>query len=251
MKEITNQDNLPPKESNLGNQASNTNDFESLNIGERDYNEEVDEGFETMDDENASQENISSNSTTNEKNNDMKSEKKSSEGDSSPHDGKYFVIQKGMCQCNQGFKFPKFKVTSHQKHYWNDEEGNADYLAVTEDDLTLDPPAMPFGNCKLKPTSGGYLPCAYAPAGKWQKTYEKVKVMGKSCVTEISELMCSTGGKITILKHGQQSEAGKSNVMDANSQEQHIYNPLVNFDEFKAEVLDENEDDLDGEPKVW
>lgn len=251
MKEITNQDNLPPKESNLGNQASNTNDFESLNIGERDYNEEVDEGFETMDDENASQENISSNSTTNEKNNDMKSEKKSSEGDSSPHDGKYFVIQKGMCQCNQGFKFPKFKVTSHQKHYWNDEEGNADYLAVTEDDLTLDPPAMPFGNCKLKPTSGGYLPCAYAPAGKWQKTYEKVKVMGKSCVTEISELMCATGGKITILKHGQQSEAGKSNVMDANSQEQHIYNPLVNFDEFKAEVLDENEDDLDGEPKVW
>lgn len=251
MKEITNQDNLPPKESNLGNQASNTNDFESLNIGERDYNEEVDEGFETMDDENASQENISSNSTTNEKNNDMKSEKKSSEGDSSPHDGKYFVIQKGMCQCNQGFKFPKFKVTSHQKHYWNDEEGNADYLAVTEDDLTLDPPAMPFGNCKLKPTSGGYLPCAYAPAGKWQKTYEKVKVMGKSCVTEISELMCATGGKITILKHGQQSEAGKSNVMDANSQEQHIYNPLVNFDEFKAEALDENEDDLDGEPKVW
>ncbi len=51
--------------------------------------------------------------------------------------------------------------------------------------------------------------------------------MGKSCVTEISELMCSTGGKITILKHGQQSEAGKSNVMNANSQEQQIYNPLV------------------------
>lgn len=249
MKEITNQDNLPRKESNLGNQASNTNHFESLNIGETDYNEEVAEGFDTMDHENAFQKNISSNSTTDEKNNDMKSEKKSSEGDSSPHDGKYFVIQKGMCQCNQGFKFPKFKVTSHQKHYWNDEEGNADYLAVTEDDLTLDPLAMPFGNCKLKPTSGGYLPCAYAPAGKWTKTYEKVKVMGKSCVTEISELMCATGGKITILKHGQQSEAGKSNVMNANSQEQHTYNPLINFDEFKAEVLDE--DDLGNEAKVW
>ncbi len=108
---------------------------------------------------------------------------------------------------------------------------------------------MPFGNCKLKPTSGGYLPCAYAPAGKWQKTYEKVKVMGKSCVTEISELMCSTGGKITILKHGQQSEAGKSNVMNANSQEQRIYNPILDFEEFKEEILDE--DDLDGEPKVW
>lgn len=188
----------------------------------------------------------SSNSTTSDE---KKEEKKSSESSSSEHDGKYFVIQKGMCQCNQGFKFPKFKVTSHKKHYWNDEEGNADYLALTDDDLTLDPPAMPFGNCKLKPTSGGYLPCAYAPAGKWTKTYEKVKVMGKSCVTEISELMCATGGKITILKHGQQSEAGKSNVLNANSQEQRIYNPILNFDEFKEEIL--NEDDLDGEPKVW
>jgi hypothetical protein len=158
------------------------------------------------------------------------------ESSSSDHDGKYFVIQKGMCQCNQGFKFPKFKVTSHQKHYWNDADGQADYLAVTEDDLTLDPIAMPFGNCKLKPSSSGYLPCSYAPAGKWMKTYDKVKVMGKCCVTEISELMCSTGGKITIFKHGQQSEIGKSNLDKADSQEQHMYNPLVDFEEFKEEI---------------
>lgn len=165
---------------------------------------------------------------------------KGGESCSGPHDGKYFVIQKGTVQCNQGFKFPKFKVTSHQKHYWNNKEGEADYLAVTEDDLQFDPPAQPFGQCKLKPTSGGYLPCAYAAAGKWQKPYEKVKVMGKSCLTEISELMCTTGGKITILKHGQQSEAGKSNVASAKSQEQQVYNPVINFDEFKAET-EENE----------
>ncbi|SDI15851.1 DUF4280 and LysM peptidoglycan-binding domain-containing protein [Chryseobacterium jejuense] len=171
-----------------------------------------------------------------------KQDKKDKGGESSsgPHDGKYFVIQKGTVQCNQGFKFPKFKVTSHQKHYWNNKEGEADYLAVTEDDVQLDPPAQPFGQCKLKPTSGGYLPCAYAATGKWQKPYEKVKVMGKSCLTEISELMCTTGGKITILKHGQQSEAGKSNVASAKSQEQQVYNPVINFDEFKAET-EENE----------
>jgi hypothetical protein len=29
----------------------------------------------------------------------------------SPHDGKYFVIQKGKAQCNQGNQFPQFKVT--------------------------------------------------------------------------------------------------------------------------------------------
>ncbi|SIQ59288.1 PAAR-like protein [Chryseobacterium sp. RU33C] len=167
-----------------------------------------------------------------------KTEQQSDKEDSgsSPHEGKYFIVQKGTVQCNQGFKFPKFKVTSHQKHYWNDEEGNADYLAVTEDDLQLDPAAQPFGQCKLKPSSGGYLPCAYAPAGKWQKTYEKVKVMGKSCLTEISELMCSTGGKITILKHGQQSEIGKSQVAKANTQEQQVYNPVVDFDEFKEDT---------------
>lgn len=164
-------------------------------------------------------------------------EKDENKNSSSEHDGKYFVVQKGICQCNQGFKFPKFKVTSHQKHYWNDADGEADYLAVTEDDLTLDPSAMPFGNCKLKPTSGGYLPCTYAPAGKWTKTYEKVKVMGKSCLTEISELMCTTGGKITILKHGQRSEIGKSNVKNTNPNEQHVYNPVVNFEEFQKDIL--------------
>ncbi|AZA93109.1 Uncharacterised protein [Chryseobacterium nakagawai] len=165
---------------------------------------------------------------------------KAGESSSSPHDGKYFIIQKGTVQCNQGFKFPKFKVTSQQKHYWNNKEGEADYLAVTEDDVQLDPPAQPFGQCKLKPTPGGYLPCAYAPAGKWQKPYEKVKIMGKCCLTEISELMCTTGGKITILKHGQQNETGKGQVNNADSQEQQVYNPVVNFDKFKAET-DEKE----------
>ncbi|WP_379968308.1 PAAR-like protein [Epilithonimonas sp. UC225_85] len=182
--------------------------------------------------------------TSKEKQEESKEQKKEQQTESSPseHDGKYFVIQKGMCQCSQGFKFPKLKVTSHQKHYWNDADGQADYLAVTEDDLTFDPPAMPFGNCKLKPSSGGYLPCAFAPAGKWQKPYEKVKVMGKSCLTEMSELMCTTGGKITILKHGQQSEAGKSQVKKADAREQHIYNPVMNFEEFQEEVNEtENE----------
>lgn len=192
-------------------------------------------GFDYGEDEEEDSEDKESKSDEDQKENSEK--KQNDNSNSSEHDGKYFVVQKGMCQCNQGFKFPKFKVTSHQKHYWNDADGQADYLAVTEDDLSLDPPAMPFGNCKLKPTSGGYLPCVYAPAGKWTKTYEKVKVMGKSCLTEISELMCTTGGKITILKHGQRSEIGKSNVKNTNPNEQHIYNPVVNFEKFQEDIL--------------
>ena len=49
-------------------------------------------------------------------------------------------------------------------------------------------------------------------------------------------MLCSTGGKSTILKHGQQSEAGKRNVDNANTQEQQVYNPVVDFDEFKEEI---------------
>lgn len=155
----------------------------------------------------------------------------------SEHDGKYFVIQKGKAKCNQGISFPNFKVTSHQKHYWNDEKGEADYLAVTEDDLQFSPSVQPFGaQCKLQPTSSGYKPCSYSPAGKWQKCYEKVKVMDKSCLTELSELQCVIGGKITVMKHGQQSEIGKSNVMNADAKEQHVYNPVVDFEEFQDEI---------------
>jgi hypothetical protein len=160
---------------------------------------------------------------------------------SNEHENKHFVIQKGKAICDKGSKFPNFKVTSHQKHYWNDEEGQSDYLAVTEDDLQFTPPGSSFGQCKLKPSSGGYLPCAFAPAGKWRKTYEKVKVMGKSCLTEISELMCTTGGKITILKHGQRSEMGKSNVKNTDPTEQHVYNPVVNFEEFQEDILGADE----------
>ena len=211
---------------------------------QEEYDDEISfmNGFDEESEENNSKNNNEEESSKEKEKEEGKEEQEQEQqSQSSEHDGKCFVVQKGMCQCNQGFKFPQFKVTSHQKHYWNDKEGQADYLAVTEDDLTLDPPAMPFGNCKLKPSSGGYLPCTYAPAGKWTKTYEKVKVMGKSCLTEISELMCTTGGKITILKHGQRSEMGKSNVKNTDPTEQHVYNPVVNFEEFQEDILGADE----------
>jgi len=163
---------------------------------------------------------------------DKKKETSEKQDSSGEHDGKFYVVQKGMACCDKGAKFPNFKVTSHQKHYWNDENGEADYLSVTEDDLTFNPTAMPFGTCSLK--NGN--PCSFAPAGKWTKTYEKVKIMGKKPLTELSELMCAVGGKITVMKHGQQSAAGKSNVKNADSREQQSYNPIMDFGEFKDET---------------
>ncbi|MFC3161046.1 protein of unknown function [Chryseobacterium arachidis] len=161
---------------------------------------------------------------------------------SSSHDGKHFVVQKGKAQCNQGDQFPQHKVTAHQKHYWNDSAGNADFLGVTEDDLQFNPSGPSFGKCKLKPTAGGYLPCSYAPAGKWKKTYDKVKIMDKKTVTEISELQCTVGGLITIKDHGQRGEMSKKNVKNADNRTVQHINPLVKMRDFKETAL-ENEID--------
>lgn len=208
----------------------NENSDEETNAMNNESESEPDSGEDTMDEE------TEQTSSTDEDSKEEEKKEQNSESNSSEHDGKYFVIPKGKAMCDKGTQFPGFKVTSHQKHYWNDENGEPDYLAVTEDDVMFNPTAMPFGSCSVK--NGN--PCAFAPSGKWTKTYEKVKVMGKCCVTELSELMCSTGGKITVLKHGQESEAGKSNVNNADSKEQHVYNPIVDFEEFKEELDDEN-----------
>lgn len=156
----------------------------------------------------------------------------------SEHTGKHFVIQKGKAICDKGNSFPNFKVTTHQKHYWNNLSGNADYLAVTEDDLQFNPATFPFGNCSLK----NGQPCSFSPLGKWTNPYEKVKVMDKSCLTEISELQCATGGKIKVMKHGQTVEISRQNLKNANPVMISIMNPLINIKEILNEI--EEKDDL-------
>lgn len=161
---------------------------------------------------------------------------------SSEHNGKHFVIQKGKAMCDKGTSFPNFKVTSHQKHYWNDADGKDDYLAVTEDDLQFNPVAVPFGNCSVK----NGQPCSFAPAGKWQKPYNKVKVIEKSCLTEISELQCAIGGKITVMNHGQTVEISKQNLKNADPFIMNEINPFFDFSNFLDE-LEEGEEPFDFE----
>lgn len=151
---------------------------------------------------------------------------------SSQHENKYFVIQKGKAMCNKGTQMPHFKVDSHKKHYWNDSEGQDDFLAVTEEDVLFFPMAMPFGNCALK----NGQPCSFGALGKWTKVYDKVKIMGKSCLTECSELKCVVGGKITVLDHGQRAELCKRNFQNANPTMHNQINPLVDLEEFLEEL---------------
>lgn len=147
--------------------------------------------------------------------------------------GKHFVIQKGKAICNKGSSFPSFKVSSHNKHYWNDS-GNSDvYLAVTEDDTKFTPSSASFGSCALKRGK----PCKFSPVGKWTKTYDKVSIMGKKPVIEGSELMCSVGGKIKVLQHGQSASVSKSNVESADQDIQEELDPMMDMNE----LLDDNQ----------
>lgn len=154
-------------------------------------------------------------------------EKKQEESSKSEHYGKYFVVHNAKCVCDKA-ENPKqtadLQVTSHKIIVLNEQ---ADKLAATEDDRTFLPPAATFGKCTLKPSSGGYLPCQLAAAPKWSKTYDNTTVQGKKTLTEISELQCMMGGKITIDKHGQTDSVSNAHADNTNPLELAAVNPAI------------------------
>ncbi|MBB6369169.1 PAAR-like protein [Chryseobacterium shigense] len=154
-------------------------------------------------------------------------DKKQEESSKSEHDGKYFVVHNAKCVCDKA-ENPKqtadLQVTSHKTIVFNDQ---AEKLVATEDDKTFIPPAATFGKCKLKPSSGGYLPCQLAAAPKWSKTYDSTTVQDKKTLTEISELQCMVGGKITIEKHGQTDSVSNAHADNTNPLELAAVNPAI------------------------
>ena len=62
--------------------------------------------------------------------------------------------------------------------------------------------------------------------------------MGKKAVTEVSELQCTIGGKITIKDHGQRGEISKQNVKNADAKTVRHMNPLVDVNDFKETVFE-------------
>ncbi|TWP24871.1 DUF4280 domain-containing protein [Apibacter muscae] len=94
-------------------------------------------------------------------------------------------------KCNKGTKETPLKVTSHSGLKINS------LLKATEKDKEANTNIIPFGQCKLKPTSGGYLPCT--PAIKqWEKT-SPFSLNGMKKLTTDSFCMCATGGKVSPL----------------------------------------------------
>ncbi|WP_282057138.1 DUF4280 domain-containing protein [Maribacter luteus] len=112
---------------------------------------------------------------------------------------KIYVLDGALLECDQGFTPAKLMVTENQKVKIQGK------FNATDMDVQV---PQTFGQCKLKPTSGGYLPCVPA-LQKWTKTTEKVTLgKTKKFLFEDSECMCATGGKVTVLQPMQINTAG-------------------------------------------
>ncbi|MHA7059417.1 PAAR-like protein [Aquimarina sp. M1] len=116
---------------------------------------------------------------------------------------KIYVLDGALLECNQGFVPAKLLVTQNQK-----VKIQGKFKATDMDNQV---PAT-FGQCKLKPTSGGYLPCIPA-LQKWTKTTKTSTLGGsKKFLYEDSECMCATGGKVSILQPMQINTAGSAST---------------------------------------
>jgi len=159
---------------------------------------------------------------------------KEAEAKRTEQDNKYYVVDGAKYLCDKGLAPATLKVTSHTKAVFNSRD--KDKWAATVDDLQFQEGAACFGNCKVKNNN----PCTFAPAGKWLKPYERLKIMEKSALLETSYLMCSVGGKITVKYHGQNVKIGNSNLQRADAEMMNQILPGLDLQEFQAEE-DENQ----------
>ena len=112
---------------------------------------------------------------------------------------KIYVLDGALLECNMGLVPAKLLVTENQKVKIQGK------FKATDADVQV--PAT-FGTCKLKPTSGGFLPCMPG-LQKWTNTTKKATLGGtKKFLFDCSQTMCSTGGMVKIKDHTQINSMG-------------------------------------------
>jgi hypothetical protein len=146
----------------------------------------------------------------------------------------HVVVDGATCKCRFSVapQTDVLVVKSHQKEYANDKEGSKKLIATTlEIGQTLQ--ANTFGNCKMQPVMGGFLPCM-AMITQWSNFYKKVTLQnGGQLLTEKSKATCPIGGPdcISIDNHGQKTSGSKQNSKNANKDVHSQLNPMVNIKE--------------------
>ena len=133
---------------------------------------------------------------------------------------KHKVCQGAICKCQFGTMPDKLKVLTQNKHYINDKDAK-EKLVATHMDIGMTFEKNTFGQCKLQPSSSGYLPCVPA-LQKWTGQYEKVKyeINGGNPLLEDSKGICAISGSpsIEITFHGQTAEPTQKNVENASEE---------------------------------
>ncbi len=108
---------------------------------------------------------------------------------------KNLITDTAQLACNQGTTPSNLLVTSQ------------DFITIEDkpianvQDVKPNVNIKPFGQCKLKPSSSGFLPCVPA-LQKWEKTAEKNTINDNAILTDESFCMCSVGGKISVKDKG-------------------------------------------------
>ena len=116
----------------------------------------------------------------------------------------HVVVDGAICKCKFGATPDVLTVQSQTKAYINDSTASKKLIANTMD-LGMPFQAKTFGPCKLKPTTGGHLPCVPAIT-QWQNPYDKVVLSNNGQIlTENSKAACATSGSpsVEFTFHGQ------------------------------------------------
>ncbi len=116
----------------------------------------------------------------------------------------HVVVDGAICKCKFGATPDVLTVQSQTKAYINDSAASKKLIANTMD-LGMPFQAKTFGPCKLKPTTGGHLPCVPAIT-QWQNPYDKVVLSNNGQIlTENSKAACATSGSpsVEFTFHGQ------------------------------------------------
>ncbi|WP_199185109.1 DUF4280 domain-containing protein [Aquimarina sp. I32.4] len=153
----------------------------------------------------------------------------------------HVVVDGAMCKCMHGNAPDTLVVQSQQKAYINDGDASRK-LVGNSMDLGMPLQAKTFGQCKLQPSSSGYLPCI-PNILRWQNYYNKVELSnGGQILTEESKATCAIAGAacIEFTFHGQ-TVGGESSVQEADPETQVHLNPLVD-----ATMINEEQEEING-----
>jgi hypothetical protein len=105
------------------------------------------------------------------------------------------ITETATLQCSQGTSNCQLTVTSQNFCFIENK------LIATEEDKQSGVNIKPFGMCRLKPTSGGFLPCVPIPVA-WKSTMAKDEINGCKILLDSSTCPCSSGGEIRIIDKG-------------------------------------------------